>query len=62
MHDAEQGKRSVSLIRGAKHAYDLGASMQQIINLVDDVADYWSEAPQQKHIDNIHRQIMRWKY
>ena len=41
LFEAENGKRSMSLIRAAKHAKDLGATLEETLNLMDSAQDYW---------------------
>jgi hypothetical protein len=61
-YDAESGGRSLVLIRAAKHAKDLGASVQQILNLVEDINNYWVEPLEEKRFERtIRQQIRRWE-
>ena len=60
-YDAEEGGRSLVLIRAAKHAKDLGASVQQILNLVEDINEYWVEPLEEDRFERtIRQQISRW--
>jgi hypothetical protein len=60
-YDAESGGRSLVLIRAAKYAKDLGATTQQIINLVEDINNYWVEPLEEDRFERtIRQQIRRW--
>jgi len=61
-YDAEEGGRSLVLIRAAKHAKDLGATVQQILNLVEDINEYWVEPLEEDRFERtIRQQIRRWE-
>jgi len=60
-YDAERGGRSLALIRAAKHAKDLGATVDEIIDLVDDINSYWVEPLEEDRFERtIKQQIRRW--
>lgn len=61
--EAENGSRSLNLIRCAKHAYDLGASSDYITNLMFEINDYWIDPLEDEEIEKtIVSQIERWEY
>lgn len=61
--EAESGKRSLSLIRAAKHAYDMGADKDYITLLIEEINDYWIEPLDNDEIERtILSQVDRWKY
>ena len=63
LYECDTGKRSLTMIRAAKHAYDLGAGIQQIINLMEDANHYWVEPLDQNRFERtILSQIRRWKF
>ena len=57
--NAEDGTRSRSLIRAAYYAKDLGATTKEIIDLMDKISEYWTEPAEDKHLEAIKSQIMR---
>lgn len=60
-YEAEPGGRSLALIRAAKHAKDLGATNEEIINLMWAINNYWVEPMPEKEIENtLISQIRRW--
>jgi hypothetical protein len=59
--EAEPGSRSLSLIRAAKHARDLGQSNDDIIALMHSINDYWQFPISQEELSRtIISQIQRW--
>lgn len=59
--EASSGSRSVSLIRAAYHAKDLGAEKEQIIALVHQINNYWLDPLDEDEIKRtIVSQISRW--
>ena len=58
LREAKEG----SLIRAAKHAYDLGATEHYILDLIESISDYWVVAAEDKHLKGIRAQISRWEY
>lgn len=59
--EASSGSRSVSLIRAAYHSRDLGMSVEDILDLVDEINDYWLNPLSSEELDrNIKSQIKRW--
>jgi len=54
---------SVNLYKAAKHAHDLGASKEEIINLVWDINSYWTVSMDPERIQQtIISQVSRWQY
>jgi len=59
--EAKQGEGSVSLIRAAKHARDLGMSKEHIIELINEINEYWVTPMDQDRFNRtILSQINRW--
>ncbi|OCR88089.1 hypothetical protein CFT13S00388_02680 [Campylobacter fetus subsp. testudinum] len=59
--EAKAGEGSVSLIRAAKHARDLGMSKDEILNLMEEINDYWSYPMERVRFENtILNQIRNW--
>jgi len=59
--EAEPGGRSLSLIRAAKHARDLGQPNDDIIALMHSINNYWQFPLDQEELDRtILSQIRRW--
>ena len=59
--DAEDGEGSRSLIRCAYHARDLGASIDEIIELMYEINNYWAIPLSEDRLENtIIQQIRRW--
>lgn len=59
--EAQPGGRSLSLIRAAKHAKDLGLSNEGIMQLITDINDYWDIPMDTEEIDRtIFSQVRRW--
>lgn len=42
-YEAKHGEGSRSLIRAAKHAKDLGASTEELVTLMNDINNYWTD-------------------
>lgn len=60
-YEAEPGGRSLALIRAAKHAKDLGASNDEIIELMWAINSYWVEPMANTEIEKtLLSQIRRW--
>jgi hypothetical protein len=60
-YEAEPGGRSLALIRAAKHAKDLGATNEEIIDLIWAINSYWVEPLPEKEIERtLISQIRRW--
>lgn len=58
---AEQGTGSLSLIRAAKHAKDLGMNNEAIIALIRDINNYWEDPMDETRLNNtIIKQIEGW--
>ena len=52
---------SRNMIRAAKHALDLGASTEEIVELMDSINDYWDEPLEEERFQStIISQIRRW--
>ncbi len=59
--NAQQGRRSRSLIQAAYYAKDLGASTADIVTLMNEINDYWLEPMDQTRFENtIISQVLRW--
>ena len=59
--EANQGEGSISLIRAAKHAKDLGMDKEGILNLMEEINSYWEEPMEQTRFENtILNQIRNW--
>jgi len=55
--------QSLMLIRAAKHARDLGATVQQILNLMEDINEHWIVPLEEDRFERtIRQQIMRWSH
>jgi len=53
---------SVNLYKAAKHAHDLGASREEIVNLVWDINSYWTVSMDPERVaTTIISQVNRWK-
>jgi hypothetical protein len=62
-YDFEGQGRSLMLIRCAKHAKDLGASKQQVLNLMEDVQSYWiNPLEEERYQRTIVSQLERWEF
>jgi len=60
-YEAEPGGRSLALIRAAKHARDLGASNDDIINLIWAINSYWVEPMPEEEVERtLLSQVRRW--
>jgi len=60
LFEAENGQRSLTLIRAAKHAKDLGATKQQVIDLMDSAQEYWVEPlEEERYQRTIIKQVER---
>lgn len=60
-YEAEVGGRSLALIRAAKHAKDLGATNEEIIELMWAINNYWVEPLPDKEMEStLISQIRRW--
>ena len=60
-YDAEKGGRSLALIRAAKHAKDLFANKDQVIELMNDINNYWVEPLEDERFERtVITQIERW--
>lgn len=59
--EAKDGEGSISLIRAAKHAKDLGMNKDEIIELMYQINDYWVYPMEEKRFKNtIISQIQKW--
>ena len=58
-YNASNGSRYRSLIRAAFYGKDLGMSHDEIIELIQDISDYWDEPASDKHLSQIFSQIKR---
>lgn len=60
-YEAKQGEGSISLIRAARHAKDLGMSKDEILQLMQNINDYWVYPMPFERLENtILNQIKRW--
>ena len=53
------GSGSRSMIRMAYHAKDLGASLEQVLDLLDQVQDYWEQPMEERRFERIKQQVTR---
>lgn len=61
--EAKDGEGSVSLIRAARHAKDLGMSKDEVLNLMEEINSYWSIPMDRKRFENtILNQIKNWEF
>jgi len=58
--NAENGEGSRSLIRAALYAKDLGASTKYMIELVEEISNYWVSPLPEDRLESIKNQILRW--
>ena len=59
--EASQGEGSISLIRAAKHAKDLGMDKEGILNLMEEINSYWDEPMERHRFENtVLNQIRNW--
>ena len=51
------------LFRAAKHAQELGASMDEVIDLVKDINNYWESPMPENRLENtLLKQIRGWSF
>ena len=61
--EARQGEGSVSLIRAAKHARDLGMSKDEVLGLMIEINNYWDYPMDTTRFQrDILNQIKRWEF
>ena len=61
-YEAKQGEGSLNLYRAAKHAKDLGMTKEQIVELIEDINNYWEYPMNHSRLENtILNQIRSWK-
>ena len=61
-YEAKQGEGSLNLYRAAKHAKDLGMTKEQIVELIEDINNYWEYPMDHSRLENtILNQIRSWK-
>jgi len=59
--EADNGTGSVSLIRAARYAKDLGATKEEIVELIWEINDYWTIPMDTDRVENtIISQVLRW--
>jgi len=59
--EAKNGEGSRSMIRAAYYAKDLGADTNYILDLIDQINNYWEYSIEQERLENtIKNQIRRW--
>lgn len=62
-YEAKSGEGSISLIRAAKHAKDLGMSKEDILALMENINSYWIYPMEEQRFKNtILDQIKNWRY
>lgn len=62
-YDARDGEGSLSLIRAAKHAKDLGVTREEVLNLMEDINNYWLYPMERVRFENtIINQIQKWSF
>ena len=60
-YGADSGGRSLALIRAARHAKDLGADKEQVIDLLDSIQEYWIEPlEEERYARTVVTQVSRW--
>lgn len=60
---AKQGEGSRMMYKAAKHAKDLGASKEQILNLVNKINNYWIVPMDKERLENTFiKQIENWSF
>lgn len=57
--DCERGRRSVTLYRAARHAVDLGASLEETLDLLDQINNYLTEALDPVRYNKLVEQAIR---
>ena len=57
--DCEKGRRSVTLYRAARHAVDLGASLEETLDLLDQINDYIAEPLASDRFTKLKEQVVR---
>ena len=61
--EAKDGEGSISLIRAARHAKDLGMNKDEILNLMEEINSYWSIPMDRVRFENtILNQVKNWKF
>ena len=61
--EAKDGEGSISLIRAARHAKDLGMSKDEVLNLMKEINSYWSIPMDRVRFENtILNQIKNWEF
>lgn len=61
--EAKGGEGSISLIRCAKHAKDLGMSKEEVLNLMEEINNYWTYPMEERRFENtILNQIRNWRF
>ena len=62
-YEATQGAGSISLIKAAHHAKDLGMSKDEVIELMNDINTYWTYPMDNTRLQNtIIKQIEKWNF
>ena len=62
-YEARNGEGSLCLFRAAKHAKELGASMDEVIDLVKDINNYWESPMPESRLENtLLKQIRGWSF
>ena len=60
---SKSGEGSRNLIRAARHAKDLGASREEVLNLLIEINNYWEYGLSDERFDmTIRSQILRWEF
>lgn len=57
--DCERGRRSVTLYRAARHAIDLGASLEEVLELLNQINNYLTESLEGVRFDKLIEQTIR---
>lgn len=57
--ESEQGRRSVSFYRAARHALDLGADIDYVLDLMDNINEYIANPIAEDRLDRLKKQIER---
>ena len=57
--NAETGQGSISMYKAARHAQDLGASLEYTLELINDINNYWVQPMESSRLERILAQVER---
>ena len=57
--NAENGQGSINMYKAARHAQDLGASLDYVLELLKDINQYWTSPMYQDRFDKLIEQVSR---